>query len=63
MKPADEKSNTYIKSSKEINDEDRKFKIGDNVRISKYRNIFAKVGTFYEKELQKTNQKEFRIKR
>ena len=33
MKPVDVKSNTYIKSSKEINDEDRKFKIGDIVRI------------------------------
>ena len=28
--------------SKEINDEDPKFKIGDNVRISKYINIFEK---------------------
>ena len=25
-----------------MNDEDPKFKIGDNVRISKYKNIFAK---------------------
>ena len=72
-----------------------KFKIGDNVRISKYEIFFAKgcvpnwpeevfvikkikntvpwiyvisdlkgeeiVGTFYKKELQKTNQKEFRV--
>ena len=36
MKPVDVKSNTYINSSKEINDEDPKFKIGDIVRISKY---------------------------
>ena len=36
------KSNTYINSGKEINDEDSKFKIGDNVRISKYKKIFAK---------------------
>ena len=35
MKPADVKSNTYIDSSKEINDKDHKFKIGDIVRISK----------------------------
>ena len=42
MKPVDVKSNTYIKSSKEINDEDQKFKIVDIVRISKYKNIFAK---------------------
>ena len=31
----DLKSNTYIDSSKEINDKNSKFKIGDNVRISK----------------------------
>ena len=43
MKPVNVKSNTFINSSKEINDKDRKFKIGDIVRISKYRNIFAKV--------------------
>ena len=34
-KPADVKSSTYIDSSKEINDEDPKFKIGDIVTISK----------------------------
>ena len=42
MKPVDIKSNQYIKSSKKNNDEDPKFKIGDIVRISKYKNIFAK---------------------
>ena len=42
MKPADVKSSTYIDCSKEMNDEDPKFKIGDIVRISKYKNIFAK---------------------
>ena len=42
MKPVDVKSNTYIYSSKEINDKDLKFKIGDIVRLSKFRNIFAK---------------------
>ena len=36
------KTNTYIDSSREINDKDPKFKIGDIVRISKYENIFAK---------------------
>ena len=36
MKPVDVKSSTYIDSSKEINDEDAKLKIGDIVRISKY---------------------------
>ena len=42
MKPVDVKLNTYIDSSKEINDKDPKFKVGDIVRISKYKNIFAK---------------------
>ena len=45
MKPADVKSNTYIDSCKYINDKNPKFKIGDNVRISKYQNIFAKCYT------------------
>ena len=42
MTPDDVKSSTYIDSSKEINDEDPKFKIADTVRISKYKTIFAK---------------------
>ena len=92
MKPIDVKDNTYINTSKEINNKDPKFKVGDYVRISKYKNIFAKEympnwseevfiirnvkntvpwtlngeeirGTFYEKELQKTNQEEFRIEK
>ena len=42
MNPVDVKSNSYIDSSKEINDEDPKFKISDIVRISKFKNIFAK---------------------
>ena len=33
MGPVDAKSNTYIKYSKEINDKDPKFKIGDIIRI------------------------------
>ena len=95
MKPADVKDNTYINADKEINNKDPKFKVGDHVRISKYKSIFAKgympnwseevflikkvkntvpwtyvindlngeeiTGTFHEKELQKTNQEEFRI--
>ena len=95
MKPIDIKDNTYINTDQEINNKDLKFKVGDRVRISKYKNIFAKgytpnwseevfvikkvkntvpwtyvindlngdeiTGTFYEKELQKTNQEEFRI--
>ena len=42
MKPIDVRDNTYIDSRKEVNDKDPKFKVGDNVRISKYKNIFAK---------------------
>ena len=42
MKPVDVKSSTYIDSSKQINDKNLKFKIGDIVRISKYKNIFVK---------------------
>ena len=97
MKPLDVKSNRYIDSSKKITNKDPKFKICDILRISKYKNIFAKaynpnwseevfvikkvkntvpwtyvisnlngeeiVGTFYEKGMQKTNQKEFRTEK
>ena len=42
MKPVDVKSNTYINSSKEINDEDPKFEVADIARTSKYKNIFVK---------------------
>ena len=42
MKPVDVKDNTYIGSIKVINDKDAKFEVDDHVRISKYRNIFAK---------------------
>ena len=97
MKPVDVKDNTYIDFKKEDSDKDPKFKVGDHVRISKYKNIFAKgytpnwseevfvvskikntvswthvinningeeiTGTFYEKELQKANEQEFRIEK
>ena len=97
MKPLDVKDNTYIDFKKEIDNKDPKFKVGDHVRISKYKNIFAKgympnwsegvfvikkvkntvpwtyvvndlndekiIGTFYEKELQSTNQQKFRIEK
>ena len=36
------KDNTYIDSIKEVNNKDSKFKVGDHVRISKYKNIVAK---------------------
>ena len=42
MKPINVKDNTYINTAKEVNDIDPKFKVGDHVRISKYKNIFAK---------------------
>ena len=42
IKSADVKSSTYLNSSKEVNNEDLKFKIGDIIRISKYKNIFCK---------------------
>ena len=42
MKLVGVKSNTYVNFSKETNNEDPKFKIGDIDRISKYENIFAK---------------------
>ena len=97
IKPTDVKDSTYIDFSKKVNDKDPKFKVGDHVRISRYKNIFAKgytpnwaeevfgikkvkntvpwtyvisnfkgkeiIGTFCEKELQKTNQQEFRIEK
>ena len=97
MKPVDVKDNTYIAFKKDVNDKNPKFKVGDHVRSSKYKNIFAKgymqnwseeifviskikntvpwtyvlndlngeeiIGTFDENELQKTNQKEFRIEK
>ena len=55
MKPVDVKDNTFIgsmklhstelHSNKEVNDKDPKFKVGDPVRISKYKHIFAKLCT------------------
>ena len=42
MKPIDVKDNTYVDSKKEVNDKYPKLKVGDHVRISKYKNIFAK---------------------
>ena len=42
MKPIYVKSSTYVDTSKEINNKDPNFKIGDLVRISKYKNLFSK---------------------
>ena len=97
MKPIDVKDNTYLDFSKDVNDNDPKFEVGDHMRISKYKNIFSKgytpnwseevfvikkikntipwtyviddlngeeiTGTFYEKELQKIDQQEFKIEK
>ena len=41
MQPVDIKLNTYINTSKEINDKNSKFKIDDIVRIQNYKNIFG----------------------
>ena len=42
MKLINVKDNTYVDSKKDVNDKDPKFKVGDHIRISKYKNIFAK---------------------
>ena len=95
MKPVDVEDGFFAEYNEDSNEKDPKLKIGDHVRISKYKNIFAKryspnwseevfvikkikntvpwtyeisdlnrdkiVRSFYEKELQRTNQKEFMI--
>ena len=42
MKAVDVKDNTYIDSIKDVNDKDSTFKVGDHLRISKQKNVFAK---------------------
>ena len=90
MKPIDVKNDSFAEYNEESNKKDPKFKIGDHVKISKYKNILAKgytpnwseeifiisksniavpwtyvisdvnsediAGSFYQKELQRTNQ-------
>ena len=97
MKPFDVKSNTYLDFNKENSKEGSKFEVRNHVRISKYKNIFAKdnvpnqpekgfvikkvkntlpwtfvisdfngeeiVGTLYEKQMEKTNQKNLELKK
>ena len=41
MKPVDVKDNTYIDSSKKVDDKDPNFKIGDHVRISNLKKHFC----------------------
>ena len=98
MNPIEVKKDSFAEYNEESNEKDPKFRVGDQVRISKYKNIFAKayvpnwseeifvvkkekksivpwtyvfsdlngeeiIDSFYEEELQKTNQKEFRIEK
>ena len=98
VKPIEVTNDYYAEYNGNLsNKKNPKFKVGDNVRISKYKNIFAKrytpncseevfvinkikntvsrtyaisdlngeeiTGSFYEKKLQKTSQKEFRIEK
>ena len=42
MKHVDVKLSTYTNFMKENNEKDPKFKVGDFIRISKYKNIFGK---------------------
>ena len=42
MKPVDVKDNTYINTGKEVNDKDPTLQVGDHIRISEYKNLFAK---------------------
>ena len=41
-KPIDVKSDSYTEYNEESNENNPKFKVGDHVKISKYRSIFAK---------------------
>ena len=95
MKPIDVTDDSFAECNEESNKKNPKFNVGDHVRISKYKDVFAKgytpnwseeifiikevkdtvpwtysisdinnekiLGSFYEKELQKTDQKVFRI--
>ena len=42
MKPIDVTDDSFAEYNEEPNKKDPKFKIGDHVRISTYKNIFAK---------------------
>ena len=42
MKPIDVTGDYYAEYNENFNKKDPKFKVGDNVRISKHKNIFAK---------------------
>ena len=42
MKPVDVTSDSYAEYSEDSNENKSKFRVGDNVTISEYKNIFAK---------------------
>ena len=42
MKPIDVTDDSYAEYNEELNEKGPKFKVGDHVRISKHKNIFAK---------------------
>ena len=42
MKPMDVKNDSFAEYNEESNERNPKLKVGDHVRISKYKNIFAK---------------------
>ena len=42
MKPADVKDDSFAEYNEKSNEKDPKFKVGDHVRISKFKNVFAK---------------------
>ena len=42
MKPIDVKSDSYAKYNEDSNNKDPRFKVGDRVKTSKYKNIFPK---------------------
>ena len=42
IKPINVTSDSYAEYNEDSNKRNPKFKVGDNVRISKYKNIFAK---------------------
>ena len=42
MKPIDVESDSFAEYNEESTEKDPKFKVNDRVKISKYKNIFAK---------------------
>ena len=43
MNPIDVKNDSFAEYNEESNEENPKFKVGDHVKISKYKNIFTKL--------------------